>query len=403
MGELLTQRASVGSECSTMLPKHPDLLTDDEIRAWIQNLISNRTPESVFLDYKETQGLSSTKQKVEIVKDITSFANEEGGVLLYGIAEERNPEDLPIPKSPAGIGPIPDFASTLEDIYVESISPRLPEYRIRQVQWSQSPDKVIYLVWTPKSWDAPHMIYAHKENRYYRRGNFRAVPMQEHEVERLYRQRLGMRSAADEFLKTEDFGEIALELNYFLRIVLCPMMLLPRRLDVHSQQFYEWINGIGTPSGRPGEWVPFLDGFRFLSSAKGTTSYFEFRVFSNASVSLCIRLYHLLQSESGSDFLRIDRCVTAIEEYPLAYSLLFFRAAKIEGPLILDVLIQPTRGVKAKYNHPTTGFTVDGELAYPFEDLHFREETTVREIDGNREAILDRLRMRMAAAFGLWI
>ena len=47
---------------------------------------------------------------------------------------------------------------------------------------TEYPGKVVYAVWTPESWLGPHMVEGYSDQRYYRRGQLRAVPMAEHEV-----------------------------------------------------------------------------------------------------------------------------------------------------------------------------------------------------------------------------
>ena len=51
-------------------------------------LIRDKVEESVFLDYKRAEALSGKGDLTrEVSKDVSSFANSAGGVLIYGIAE----------------------------------------------------------------------------------------------------------------------------------------------------------------------------------------------------------------------------------------------------------------------------------------------------------------------------
>ena len=55
-------------------------------------------PESDWLDFKlepyrlDTTGLERDKVCLELAKDVTSFANEDEGVILIGVKAEREPE-----------------------------------------------------------------------------------------------------------------------------------------------------------------------------------------------------------------------------------------------------------------------------------------------------------------------
>jgi hypothetical protein len=61
-------------------PKHPQLMTDDELCDWLRSLIERKAPESSSLDYKAEIHLDGKKNRIELGKDVSSFANEGGGV-----------------------------------------------------------------------------------------------------------------------------------------------------------------------------------------------------------------------------------------------------------------------------------------------------------------------------------
>ena len=64
--------------------------------------------------YKRELNLKTQKDKIEIAKDISSFANTEGGCLIYGVDEEREGENsIPIPKEQYGMD---HFAGDIIDI-----------------------------------------------------------------------------------------------------------------------------------------------------------------------------------------------------------------------------------------------------------------------------------------------
>ena len=183
-----------------MLTRHPDQYSNTELDDWIRHLVDNLEPEGSLLDYKETISLSRQNEKKELAKDVSSFANENGGTLIYGVPEQRaGSRAAPVPTRPYGIDPIPRLGEDLENVLSTTISPIIPEVRVREILLSDYPGKACYLVWTPQSWTGPHMVHGYKDARYYRRGNFRAIPMSERDVEIRYQQRLSLRSAAQEF------------------------------------------------------------------------------------------------------------------------------------------------------------------------------------------------------------
>jgi predicted HTH transcriptional regulator len=60
----------------------------------LQKLISDGIAESLTLDYKASPSLGKdSKQRDELCKDVTAFANSAGGQIVYGLEENKN---LPI-------------------------------------------------------------------------------------------------------------------------------------------------------------------------------------------------------------------------------------------------------------------------------------------------------------------
>ena len=53
--------------------------------AHIHFLMDGKPPESRFLDYKE----SLPSDEVELLKDVSAFANTQGGAIVYGIREDN--------------------------------------------------------------------------------------------------------------------------------------------------------------------------------------------------------------------------------------------------------------------------------------------------------------------------
>lgn len=151
--------------------------------AAIQAHITGHVRESVNLDYKEHRELSTTDQtkRTSISKDVSSFANSEGGTIIYGIAEDA---DKLLPAGMKGYDPAVITKEWLENIVTSTVHPRIPGVRITPVPIPHTePGKVIYVVEVPQSTTA-HMA---ADNRYYKRHNFKAEPMEDFEVRDVFR------------------------------------------------------------------------------------------------------------------------------------------------------------------------------------------------------------------------
>lgn len=143
----------------------------------IESLITNEVEEDIHLDYKEARALAKDdKKRIEITKDVSAFANSDGGIIVYGVAEAGN--------KPKAISPIDGREITKEwlENVILSIQPRIVGLKIFPIR-VESAEKSIYVVQIPRSDDAPHMA---KDNRYYKRINFQSVPMEDYEVKDLY-------------------------------------------------------------------------------------------------------------------------------------------------------------------------------------------------------------------------
>ncbi|RUT35600.1 ATP-binding protein [Paenibacillus zeisoli] len=147
--------------------------TEDEIL----KLVKNRVKESIHLDYKACASLDlKDKTKNELSKDVSAFANSDGGLLIYGIVEQGNePERID-----EGYDPNVITREWVEQVINSRIQRRIDGIRIYQVDLHKTnPGKVIYVISIPQSIDAPHMAF---DKRYYKRFNFESVPMEDYEV-----------------------------------------------------------------------------------------------------------------------------------------------------------------------------------------------------------------------------
>ena len=118
---------------------------------------------------------SSDKVKNELIKDVSAFANSAGGTIVYGIIEKGHlPEAID-----TGFDPNVVTREWLEQV-INTIQRRIDGIRINQVELNNTrPGKVLYVVYIPQSYRAPHMANDH---RFYKRFNFESRPIEEYEV-----------------------------------------------------------------------------------------------------------------------------------------------------------------------------------------------------------------------------
>jgi hypothetical protein len=146
---------------------------------YLNNLINDHVEENIHLDYKAAGALDKTnlnKTKDSISKDVAAFANANGGVLIYGLKEDKTNKHLVNAIEPIDRSHI--SKEWLEQIIQSSIQPRIDNIQIHPIEIGGDKQKVVYIV------DVPQSNTAHQSNdqRYYRRHNFNNLPMHDYEI-----------------------------------------------------------------------------------------------------------------------------------------------------------------------------------------------------------------------------
>ncbi len=148
-------------------------------------LIKNGVFEDLHLDYKDSMALQrSDAKKREISKDVSSFANSDGGQLVYGMVEQNHlPSNLDVGSDPNDI-----TKEWLEQVIMSTIQPRITDVTIHPIPLSTAPaNRLAYVVTIPRSISGPHQAV---DKRYYKRYNFQSAPMEDYEVRDVAARRL---------------------------------------------------------------------------------------------------------------------------------------------------------------------------------------------------------------------
>ena len=133
----------------------------------IQNFISNRIKESLYLEYK-----SKEKKPKDLMKHVCAFANVLGGTIVYGIDEE---DGVPVSISWMKNKQIKE---KIEHLILSNIQPKFEKYIIKQIDNPSDNSQSIFIIDIDESPISPHMT----NYRYYVRRNFETEPMEDYEV-----------------------------------------------------------------------------------------------------------------------------------------------------------------------------------------------------------------------------
>ena len=142
-------------------------------------LIANQVEENINLDYKGADSLQKTDgKKKEISKDISAFANSDGGTIIYGIREFDDAARRHLPEKLDPVDRTNISKEWLEQVINSNIQPRVSGILITSIQLSSSANHVANIVTVPKS----NTAHQASDKRYYKRYNFESVAMEDYEV-----------------------------------------------------------------------------------------------------------------------------------------------------------------------------------------------------------------------------
>ena len=127
----------------------------------IDNYISSQAEETINLDFKRGDALRiDDKIKNEIAKDVSAFANSDGGIIVYGI-EEKNFKATNF----VFVNGNEVKKEWLEQVINSRIHRKIDGVIIDPIRYDNKIEHTIFVVKIPRSLNAPHMT---SDKKFYR-------------------------------------------------------------------------------------------------------------------------------------------------------------------------------------------------------------------------------------------
>lgn len=139
-------------------------------------IVAANDKEDRHLDYKACDSLRKNDdgKKRELAKDVSAFANSDGGTIVYGIREVGADKRLAMDSGydPADIPP-----EWIEQVVMGRVRPALRGLRVNPVTLASG--KVAYVVYVPQTTNGPHQA---PDGKYYKRIERTSEFMQDYEI-----------------------------------------------------------------------------------------------------------------------------------------------------------------------------------------------------------------------------
>jgi hypothetical protein len=143
-------------------------------------LHSGVVKEGLHLEYKASDAIDkkSDPKKLELARDVSAFANADGGQIVYSMKENKDHEPDGLDE---GLDPREYPEIWFEQVLQQHVTPLLTTVKPWHVTLSSG--RVAVVIDIPASNGDPHQV----DGRYYRRHNFNRLMMEHYEVRDMFR------------------------------------------------------------------------------------------------------------------------------------------------------------------------------------------------------------------------
>jgi predicted HTH transcriptional regulator len=155
--------------------------------SFIEELVKNRHPETVQLDFKLKENLTNgelNKKDREILGPaLSALANSAGGLLIWGIEAKRGADGVDAAQKKVPIPQLSRFRSDVIRAVAELLMPRHDGIDIETVEDPATAGAGYLAIWVERSARRPHRSEAAGDKRYYKRAGDSSFIMEHYDIE----------------------------------------------------------------------------------------------------------------------------------------------------------------------------------------------------------------------------
>ena len=347
----------------------------------LQELLQEKWPEGKAVDYKRDMYGRADSDKKELLKDVSSFANTDGGDLIIGVDEAGG-----IPTAIPGVivADVDAEKLRLEETIRRGIEPRI-DFAIHAVVTGTG--TVVFIIRVRESWILPHRVVYQKFGEFYARNSAGTYSMDTTELRRAFTLTESIYERVRSFRQgrvaevSRGNGPLPLKEGAKLILHLIPLESFRSKTSIDFQDILRDSSGFPPIGHRSiGGWEPRLnfDGlliFRRASTPNSFNTYLQ--IYRNGIMEAALDT--IGRKLDDGMFLATDFCETSLlNSLPLYLKGLM--SLSVRPPILAFLSLT---GVEGFLIHPGTPF-IDTIHPIDRDVLHLPE---IQIEDLNRSAI----------------
>lgn len=353
----------------------------------IQRIITNGISESKILEYKKELKIDSGDDRKEFLYDITSLANTEGGVIIYGIEEQKDDkgQNTGFPSKITGItvDNKDKLIQKIEDLAKNNVEPNLNLLNIQIL----TVDKFqILIIGIPKTLGLPHMVTYNSTNKFYKRRNSGKYLLDVYELNNTFISNLSMKEKANHFREQrirevrnlKFLPKLDIEGSYFMHVI--PLGHFEENIiDLSDEINKAFLLKKLTPYNAIGWNSKYnFEGFLTSSSDKNNQIPFSYvQLFRDCSIEFYTSHFHFPKKEEPNKLDLGGRRFEMISIQNIKTSFDVLNFYKIEPPYAVYIslfdLDNAVIHIQDVWNNTTDGTIGKSELLFP--SVVFNETT----------------------------